>query len=59
MIYETKNIDEVENCLKSILESKQYRKRKEFYEIDLNILKELINGCEKLSLKVKKKTKKN
>jgi phage anti-repressor protein len=58
MIYETQNIDEVESCLKSILKSKQYRKRKEFYEIDLDVLKELIDGCEKLSLKVKKKPNK-
>lgn len=57
IMYETDNIDEVENCLKSILKSKQYRKRKEFYEIDLDVLKELINGCEKMSLKIKKNQK--
>lgn len=58
VIYETKNIDEVENCLKSILKSKQYRKRKEFYEIDLDVLKELINDCDKITLKVKGKSTK-
>jgi phage anti-repressor protein len=58
MIYETKNIDEVENCLKSILKSTQYRKRKEFYEIDLDVLKELIDDCEKITLKAKKKPNK-
>lgn len=57
-VYETNNIEEVENCLKSILKSKQYRKRKEFYEIDIDVLKELISGCEKLTLKVKKSVKK-
>jgi len=58
LIYETNNIDEVENCLKSILKSilksKQYRKRKEFYEIDIDVLKELVKDCEKITLKVKK-----
>jgi hypothetical protein len=57
-IYETKNIEEVENCLKAILKSTQYRKRKEFYQIDENILKELIDGCDKMTLKVKKTNKK-
>ena len=37
-IYETNDINQVENCLKTILKTKQYRKRKEFYEIDLNLL---------------------
>jgi phage anti-repressor protein len=57
-IYETKNIDEVENCLKAVLKSKQYRKRKEFYQIDENILKELINTCNSMTLKLKKVNKK-
>lgn len=50
-IYETNYIDEVEKCLKNALSSKQYKKRKEFYEIDL------INDCDKLSLKVRKSNK--
>jgi phage anti-repressor protein len=56
-IYETEYIDEVEKCLKNILSSKQYKKRKEFYEIDLDILKELIQTCNKMSLKVRKSNK--
>lgn len=56
-IYETKNIEEVENCLKAILKSTQYRKRKEFYQIDENILKNLIDTCECMTLKVKKNKK--
>ena len=54
-IFDTKNIDEVEACLKVLLKSKQYRKRKEFYEVDINIIKDLLEGCEKLSLKAKNK----
>ena len=56
-IYETDYIDEVEKCLKNILSTKQYKKRKEFYEIDLDTLKELIKICDKLSLKVRKSNK--
>ena len=57
-IYETNYIDEVEKCLKNILSVKQYRKRKEFYQIDLDILKELIKTCDKMSLKVRINNKK-
>ena len=53
-IYETNYINEVEKCLKNILMTKQYRKRKEFYQIDLDVLKELIKKCDKMSLKVRK-----
>ena len=56
-VYETKYIDEVEKCLKNVLLSKQYRKRKEFYQIDLDIIKELIKTCDKMSLKVRKNNK--
>jgi phage anti-repressor protein len=56
-IYETDYIDEVEKCLKNILSTKQYRKRKEFYQIDLDVLKELIKTCYKMSLKVRKSNK--
>lgn len=56
-IYETKNIDRVEKCLINILKDRQYRKRKEFYQIDLDLLKELIDDCENLILKAKHKLK--
>ena len=56
-IYETDYIDEVEKCLKNVLSTKQYKKRKEFYEIDIDILKELIKTCDKMSLKVRKNNK--
>jgi len=56
-IYETEYIDEVEKCLKNVLVSKQYKKRKEFYQIDLDILKELIKTCDSMSLKVRKSNK--
>jgi hypothetical protein len=56
-IYETNYIDEVEKCLKNVLASKQYKKRKEFYQIDLDVLKELIKTCDIMSLKVRNTNK--
>ena len=53
-IYETDYIDEVEKCLKNVLSTTQYRKRKEFYQIDLDVLKELIKSCDSMSLTVRK-----
>jgi hypothetical protein len=55
LIYETNYIDEVEACLKNILRTKQYRKRKEFFEIDIDTLKELLDDCNCMSLKIRKK----
>ena len=42
-MYETENAVAVEGCLKSLLKEKQYRKRKEVYQIDIDILKKLIH----------------
>lgn len=52
-IYETNNIDAVETCLKGVLMSTQYKKRKEFYEIDLDVLKKLIKTCDQMTLTAK------
>jgi phage anti-repressor protein len=57
-VYETNNIDAVEICLKGVLMSTQYRKRKEFYEIDLDVLKKLIKTCDNMTLAAKKSNKK-
>lgn len=56
-VYETEMIEKVENCLKGLLKDKGYRKRKEFYEIDINILKQLIKICDCMSLIVRKNPK--
>ena len=50
LIFETENIDAVEGCLKSLLKKYQYKKRKEFYQVDLDLIKELLKGCEDLTL---------
>jgi phage anti-repressor protein len=52
-VYETDNIESVETCIKGLLKDKGYRKRKEFYEIDIDSLKILIKTCDCLSLVVK------
>ena len=56
-VYETEMIENVENCLKGLLKDKGYRKRKEFYEIDINILKNLIKTCDCMALTVRKNPK--
>ena len=48
IIFETEYIDQVEGCLKSILKKHQYRKRKEIYQINIDILKEIMEGCNEL-----------
>lgn len=55
LVFETKNIIEVENCVKSVLKTKRYRKRKEFYQIDLDSLKKILEGCETVTLIAKGK----
>lgn len=61
-VYETDNIDEVERCVKSYAKQYQYRKYKEVYKADINMLKDLINDCgefnQKTNLKIKWKSNK-
>lgn len=59
LIYETNDIDSVETCLKGILKPSQYTKNKEFYQIKLDDLKNLIKGCDNLRLKAKQSTTKS
>jgi len=44
--YETENIDQVEKCVKVFMKKAQYRKYKEIYRIDLDILKSIIKDCD-------------
>ena len=53
-VYKTNDVKGVERCLKAVLKEKQYRKRKEFYEIDLDALKEIISKCGDVISLVKK-----
>jgi len=55
--YESNDIDKVETCVKSYAKKYKYRKYKEVYKADINLLKELINDCgdfnDKTNLKIK------
>lgn len=57
-IYETMDIKGVERCLQAILKDRQYRKRKEFYKIELDDLKQIIDNCGN-SIKLLKKPKRD
>ena len=56
-VYETDNIEAIERCLKSVLKTKLYRNRREFYEIDLDSLKEVIKSCNCTTMLVANKDK--
>ena len=59
MIYETKDIAKIEACVINQIKELRYKKRKDFYEININLLKKLIVDCENLTLKYKKSINKN
>ena len=44
--YETENIDQVEMCIKAYMKKAQYRKYKEVYQVDLDIIKNTIKNCD-------------
>ena len=51
-VYETDDIDNIEKCVKIYAKQYQYRKYKEVYKANLNILKDLINDCVNLMKKL-------
>jgi phage anti-repressor protein len=53
LLYETDNIVQVENCVKNALKSKQYRKRKEIFQVDMDTIKTVVETCDELISKVK------
>ena len=44
--YETDNIDQVESCVKVLMKKSQYRKYKEVYQVDSDILRKIIKDCD-------------
>jgi phage anti-repressor protein len=54
LIYETKDAKKIENCVISQIKELRYKKRKDFYEMDLKLLKKIIQDCNDLTLKYKK-----
>lgn len=58
-IFETKNTQQIEDCVISQIKQFRYKKRKDFYQIDINIIKQLIDTCNQLTLKFKSKINKS
>jgi len=56
--YETEDLAAVEGCVKSLLRARQYRKYKEIYQADIDMIKETISDCSKLNLKLKYRNRK-
>ena len=56
-IYESDNIDAVEECIKRYTKEYQYIKYKEVYKADINMLKDLINDCGEFNKKTNLKMK--
>lgn len=46
LIYETNYIKQLEICVKNYMKQSQYRKYKEIYQVDLNIIKKVIKDCD-------------
>ena len=44
--YETENLKQVEDCIKTQMKHAQYRKYKEVYQIDINIIENFIKQCD-------------
>jgi len=55
--YESENIIEIENCIKTLMKPYQYRKYKEVYQINISIIKSLIQDCDKIIIKTHDKVK--
>lgn len=55
--YRTTHRKEVEKCVKALMKEKRYRKRRELYEVDWEIISKFIKGCARLSLKLDQNTK--
>lgn len=57
-VYKTEDKNGVERCVKQWLNDKKYRKYKEVYSADLNMIKELIEKCGSISSYLEYKSKK-
>jgi predicted GIY-YIG superfamily endonuclease len=55
--YEAENIIKIEKCIKLLMKEYQYRKYKEVYKINIDIIKSLIEQCDSLIIDVDHKVK--
>jgi phage anti-repressor protein len=46
MTYEADNIEQLEICVKNYMKKSQYRKYKEIYQVDIDIIKQVIKDCD-------------
>ena len=51
-VYKTPYKKEVEKCVKKLMEVKRYKKRREIYHVDWEVIAKLIAGCAEFSLKL-------
>lgn len=58
VVFKTQHMDEVESCVKSVLKSSQYKKRKEVFQTDIDTIKKVIATCDKMCTQVKQAGKK-
>jgi phage anti-repressor protein/predicted GIY-YIG superfamily endonuclease len=58
-LYKTDDIKAVEGCMKAWLKNTQYINNKELYQVDLGIIKKIINECANIGLKLHHQTKIN
>ena len=60
--YETENIEQLEECFKAHMKKAQYRKYKEIYQVDLDIIKTVIKKCDadirEVNMNIEKRNKK-
>lgn len=56
-LYQTEHLKEVEGCLKSWLRGSRYQHNTEIYEVELDIVKKLINECGNIGSKLHLKNK--
>ena len=57
--FETEDIDSVEKCAKTFMKKYQYRKYKEVYQVNIDIIKEVISSCGKIPENIKLKENKD
>ena len=46
LLYEAENIKQLEKCIKTYMQKSQYRKYKEIYRVDLDIIKMVVKDCD-------------
>jgi phage anti-repressor protein len=51
---QTDDMDTVEKCVKLLMKPKQYRKRKEIYQVDLDVMKSVMKHCAAASADVRR-----